>query len=229
MAVILQVETSTEVCSVSLSENGLLINCFESSESNSHTERLTLLIKQSLAEAGLKMSQLDAVAIGDGPGSYTSLRVGVATAKGICYATGCPIIALDSLTTLSYGIPDELLNENDCIIPMIDAKRMEVYCSVFDINRNKKKPTEAIILQENSFLAFSGNKNQIHLCGNGSEKWFKNFATEQFKLHHKKTSSSYMTIPAHMAYEKKLFADLNFYIPNYFKAPNITKSSKKLL
>jgi tRNA threonylcarbamoyladenosine biosynthesis protein TsaB len=229
MALILQLETSTEVCSVALSKNGQLIHCYETSDSNSHTEKLTLLISKCMNDAGHKISQIDAVAVSDGPGSYTSLRIGVATSKGICYATGCPLIIVNSLNTLANGITKDKIHPNDIIVPMIDARRMEVYMAVFDDTFNIIDPTKAVILDSDSFSLFAGTKNRIHLCGNGAQKWWDIYATDQFSIHHTTTSAKYMTADAYNAYLEKRFTDMIDYTPNYFKSPNITKSLKKIL
>lgn len=229
MALILQLETSTDVCSVALSKDGELIRCFETSESNSHTEKLTLLISQCMVESGYKISQIDAVAVSDGPGSYTSLRVGVATSKGICYATGCPLITINSLNTLARGIPKDQVHPKDYLIPMIDARRMEVYMAVYDNHCNLIVPTKAEILDGNSFSLYSESKSKIHLCGNGAQKWWDLYASDKFSMHHIRTSAEFMTFEAYSAYNEKRFADLTDYTPNYFKSPNITKSSKNLL
>jgi len=113
-------------------------------------------------DAGYKISQLDAIAVSDGPGSYTSLRIGVATSKGICYATGCPLIVVNSLSTLAYGIPKDKVQASDIIVPMIDARRMEVYMAVFDDSLNIIDPTKAVVLDNDSFSLFTGAKSNIH-------------------------------------------------------------------
>jgi tRNA threonylcarbamoyladenosine biosynthesis protein TsaB len=229
MALILQLETSTDVCSVALSKSGELICCVETTERNSHTEKLTLLISQCMVAAGYKISQIDAVAVSDGPGSYTSLRIGVATAKGICYATGCPLLIINSLNTLVRGIARAEIRPNEYLIPMIDARRMEVYMAVYDDHCNLIAPTKAEILDENSLSIYPEAVSKIHLCGNGAQKWWDLYATDRFSIHHCNTSAAFMTTEAYSAYNEKIFADLTDYTPNYFKSPNITKSSKKLL
>ena len=132
MPIILQLETSTDVCSVAISKDGKLINIAESQVLNSHSEVITLLIQSCLKESDLLISQINAIAISDGPGSYTSLRVGAATAKGLCYGLNIPMIAIDSLQILAAGVSQEYIADEDVIIPMIDARRMEVYTAVFD-------------------------------------------------------------------------------------------------
>lgn len=225
MALILQIETSSEVCSVALSRNGVLLHCFETAEPNSHTSQLTLLIKRCIEASGSSISELSAVAVSDGPGSYTSLRVGAATAKGLCYVVGCPLIAIDSLFILANGISNEKIQKGDFIVPMIDARRMEVYTSVYNAFLDIIETTSAKILDDATFEKY---QNKIlHICGSGSEKFKENFGSEQTIIHHTTTSAIYMTSPAYNAFQAKQFSDLATYTPNYIKGVNITKSSKK--
>ena len=116
MPIILQLETSTDVCSVAISKDGKLINIAESQVLNSHSEVITLLIQSCLKESDLLMSQINAIAISDGPGSYTSLRVGAATAKGLCYGLHIPMIAIDSLQILAAGVSQEYIADEEVII-----------------------------------------------------------------------------------------------------------------
>jgi tRNA threonylcarbamoyladenosine biosynthesis protein TsaB len=227
MPLILQLETSTDICSVAISENGILLSIAEATEANSHTEVITLLIEQCLKESNRSISELDAIAVSDGPGSYTSLRVGVATAKGMCFATECPLIAIDSIEILANGILNEELSSGDLIIPMIDARRMEVYTCVFNAHYHKIEETRALILEENSFLNYENN-NKLHFCGSGAPKFQEKFRKEQYCFHHFQSSAKWMTALAHSAFIKNDFVQLAYYSPNYFKAPNITKSNKKL-
>ncbi|MBK8516883.1 MAG: tRNA (adenosine(37)-N6)-threonylcarbamoyltransferase complex dimerization subunit type 1 TsaB [Saprospiraceae bacterium] len=227
MSLILQLETSSEICSVALSYSGNTLYIAESNIPNSHTERLTLLIKECMDQAGKSFSQLDAVAISAGPGSYTSLRVGVSTAKGLCYAIGIPLIAIDSLLNLAYGIDMELINEADRIIPMIDARRMEVYAAVFKNDYSYFTETASVILENDPFHSLTVGEGTIHVCGSGAIKYYDRYQSERIALHHTKTSASYMCIPASNKFEAGQFEDVAYYTPNYFKSPNITKSVKK--
>ncbi len=225
---ILLLETSTDVCSVSLSCNGDIIQERHTLEANSHTEHLTLLIQSCLAEAGFKPASLDAIAISGGPGSYTSLRIGAATAKGLCYATGCPLISLSSLDILAAGIPKDLLLPGDIIIPMLDARRMEVYLAAYNHHLVKCSEEAPVILGNDSLLAWMKDGNRVHLCGNGASKFMNAFPGQQYMLHHVHTSSVYMQSMALAAFKTQQFEDTAYFTPNYFKAPNITVSSKKL-
>lgn len=225
---LLLLETSTDVCSVSLSCNGEIIEERHTLEANSHTEHLTLLIQTCLVEAGLRPSSLDAIALSGGPGSYTSLRIGAATAKGLCYATGCPLISLSSLDILAAGIPEHLLLPGDFIIPMLDARRMEVYMAVYDHNVMKCSDEAPVILDSDSLKAWMKDGNRIHLCGNGASKFMNAFPGQQYILHHVHTSSVYMQSLALAAFGRQQFEDVAYFTPHYFKAPNITVSSKKI-
>ena len=227
MPTILQLETSTDVCSVAISRDGILLSIAESQVLNSHSEVITLLIETCLNESGLAIQALDAVAISDGPGSYTSLRVGTATAKGLCYGLDIPMLAIDSLQILAAGISQSQIALNDVIIPMIDARRMEVYTAVFDKSLKKIVETHAHILHENSLEELT-KASKVHVCGSGASKFIENFPSEKLTLHHIKTSASYMSHLALDMYLKNEKVDTAYYVPNYFKAPNITKSTKNL-
>ena len=225
MPLILQIETSTEVCSVALCQNGSLLYLAESDEQNSHTEKLTLLIEHCMQQAGYTYHQLDAIALSDGPGSYTSLRIGAATAKGICYTTDKPLITFDSLKILAHGVEVSCLNKDDIIIPMIDARRMEVYTAIYDANYSNVVETHAHILDEHTFVDYKCTK---HLCGSGVEKFIKAYPSDLFKIHHTKTSASFMNKLSLDAFNNSQFSDVAYFTPEYFKAPNITKSTKKI-
>lgn len=227
MPTFLQLETSTDICSVAISRDGTLISIAESQVLNSHSEVITLLIEACLNESGLTIQEIDAIAISDGPGSYTSLRVGTATAKGLSYGLSKPMIAIDSLQVLAAGVSQEHIAIDDAIIPMIDARRMEVYVAVFDKRLEKIVDTQAHILHENSLLLLTKSA-KVHLCGSGASKFIENYPSEKLRLHHIKTSASYMSILALDKYQKDEKVDTAYYVPNYFKAPNITKSTKNL-
>ncbi len=153
MTLILHLETATKSCSVALSRDGKILSLKESlTEEFSHGENLTLYIQNVLNEAGIKIDQLHAVSIASGPGSYTGLRIGVSTAKGICYALKIPLIAIDALTSLAIIAREKHPNSNLCA--MIDARRMEVYCSIYDGKMETLLPISAEIIDEESFNLF---------------------------------------------------------------------------
>lgn len=169
MSILLHIETSTTNCSVSISENGNVIALVEQNDAGySHAENLHLFIIKALKTAGLDKSQLDAVAVSKGPGSYTGLRIGVSTAKGICFAIDKPLIAVDTLTVLArqYSIDKTV---NAFIVPLIDARRMEVYSSVYDRNFTQIRATEAEIIDPDSFSNYLDDAN-VYFIGDGAAK-----------------------------------------------------------
>lgn len=171
MSLILILETATKNCSVALTEDGGILESVDFNDGNfSHAEKLHVFIEEICAKAGKKLQELKAVAISKGPGSYTGLRIGVSTAKGLCYGLNIPLISLETLEILSrtYCFENEVA-KNDLLIPMIDARRMEVYTAIFDTQFNKIKDTEALILQENSFDEIIAT-NTCHFIGDGAEK-----------------------------------------------------------
>ena len=168
MAYILHIETSTKQCSVALAHKGkLLTSRVLNSESFSHNEKLHLFISEILEEANLKPKQLDAISVSKGPGSYTGLRIGVAAAKGFCFALDIPLIALNSLEILVQGVTQA---EFELIIPMMDARRMEVYTAIFDGSKNWINQTSALVLNQNSFKEIVKDKTVLFL-GNGTNKF----------------------------------------------------------
>lgn len=164
MNYILNIETATKNCSVSLARNGETILCKEIAEEGySHAEKLHVFIEEIIKESQLNIKDLTAVAVSKGPGSYTGLRIGVSTAKGLCYALGIPLISVDTLAVLAQAVTQN----NGLIVPMIDARRMEVYSAVFDQNYNKIKEVQAEILTENSYSEVT---DTIYIVGDCQEK-----------------------------------------------------------
>jgi len=161
---ILNIETATKNCSVSLARNGETILCKEIAEEGySHAEKLHVFIEEIIKESQLNIKDLTAVAVSKGPGSYTGLRIGVSTAKGLCYALGIPLISVDTLAVLAAAVT----HNDGWIVPMIDARRMEVYSAVFDQNYNKIKDVQAEILTENSYSEVT---DTIYIVGDCQEK-----------------------------------------------------------
>ena len=172
MAKILSIETSTGVCSVAYSENGKVIASKELFQVNSHASNLTVLIEELFAlEKTPEMKELDAVAVSSGPGSYTGLRIGVSTAKGICYALNKPLIAIDSMHILAQPIVDQHGNSDKETVfcPLMDARRMEVYTAIFDRSLILKEEISAKIVDEETFTKWL-DKYQVVFFGNGADK-----------------------------------------------------------
>lgn len=166
MALILNLETATKVCSVSLAQNGTEVITKEIlTEQFSHAENLNIFIEEVFKAAKKKLDELDAVAVSEGPGSYTGLRIGASTAKGLCYALDKPLIAINSLKSLAALVDTDC----DLICPMFDAMRMEVYAALFDKRLVEVQKTDAVIVDENSFSSFLANQT-ILFTGPGAEK-----------------------------------------------------------
>lgn len=211
---ILCLETSTKNCSVSLSANGQLLAVKELAEDNySHAENLHVFIDALLREAGVEKKQLSAVAVSQGPGSYTGLRIGVSAAKGLCYALNIPLIALDTLTVLAQ---QKTITVGK-IIPMIDARRMEVYTAIFNEQHQETTSVSAKIIDENSF---SDLAEDLYFIGDGAEKCqtLLDKNNHHFDLDIKYPSAKDMCALAFEKYEKKSFEDVAYFEPHYLKA-----------
>ena len=165
MSYILHLETSTKVCSVALSNDGKLIALKESNEINyAHGENLTLFIQAVLKNASVHLNALSAVSIASGPGSYTGLRIGVSTAKGLCYALEIPLIAVDALFSLAQIAAEK--HPNSILCPMIDARRMEVFNAVYSPTLSCLKPISADVIVADSYADFE----PFIFFGDGAEK-----------------------------------------------------------
>lgn len=225
MSLILNIETATEICSVSLSENQSLISIAESSEARSHASVLTLLIQKVFSESSFQFSDLDAIAVSKGPGSYTGLRIGVATAKGLCYALNKPLIAINTLKTmaslfLSSHYKSEIVNRKSKVLfcPLIDARRMEVYTAVFDESLNLISETRAEIINENSFSEFLKN-HKLFFFGDGVTKC-RNLIKQHPNASFTEgfiTSSQGMIYLSEQAFVKQDFEDIAYFEPFYLK------------
>lgn len=170
MALILNIDTSTEVCSVVLADDSYVIAERETFHPMSHGSLLSVYIREILEEKKLKVSDLDAVAISKGPGSYTGLRIGVSTVKGLCYGAGIPLISVNTLKQITYGAVSKVKDASNVLFcPMIDARRMEVYTSVYNYKLEVVEEISAKIIDEHSFADLL-NKSKIYFFGNGAEK-----------------------------------------------------------
>lgn len=216
MATILNIETSTEICSVTISENGELLYKKETSEGLSHSKLLTVFIEEILAENNFKLNQLDAVAVSKGPGSYTGLRIGVSVAKGLCYGLGIPLIAVNSLEIMATFAALKS-TENMLFCPMIDARRMEVYTALYNSKGEEIKPVSAEIIEGN-FLAEYLEDSKILFFANGAEKC-KALITHPNAIFNgpNKTSAQFMQKLTAEKYNNKEFEDLAYFEPFYLK------------
>src|ERR1043165_1652616 len=168
MSLILSLETSTSVCSVALHHEGRIVAASEIHIEQSHASKLAVLIDEVVKLSGHSMSALKAITISSGPGSYTGLRIGTSTAKGLCYALNIPLIAVDTLYLMAAQINGYNI-ANAMLCPMIDARRMEVYCFVTDAELQTLQPVEAKVIDESSFQNFL-EQGQVIFFGNGAAK-----------------------------------------------------------
>ncbi|MCC5927678.1 MAG: tRNA (adenosine(37)-N6)-threonylcarbamoyltransferase complex dimerization subunit type 1 TsaB [Cyclobacteriaceae bacterium] len=165
---IISIETATPVCSVSLYADGKLQAMFESYLEKSHSKYLTVLIQEIVRSADLTLSDINAVAVSKGPGSYTGLRIGTSTAKGLCFGLDIPLISVDTLEAMACGV-SKYMAEDILLCPMLDARRMEVYSCIYDHQLQAITETEAIVIDSESFTSFLGNA-KIAFFGNGAAK-----------------------------------------------------------
>ncbi len=219
MPLLLSLETSTRMCSVALSENGRLLGLKELGGEYSHAENLTLFIEDVFLTANRKIGELDAVAISKGPGSYTGLRIGVSTAKGLCFALGIPLIGVGTLEALFSAFQTLAKMDEDVKVfcPMLDARRMEVYCQLFDETGNEIEPVSAKIIVADSFLNHL-EKGKVVFFGEGAMK-----CREMIKhpnavfVDDIVPSAKYMIRLAEQRFEKKVFEDVAYFEPFYLK------------
>ncbi|MCR4848623.1 MAG: tRNA (adenosine(37)-N6)-threonylcarbamoyltransferase complex dimerization subunit type 1 TsaB [Bacteroidales bacterium] len=218
---ILCLETATPVCSVALNDGTKNLALRECKGQNAHSEKITIYIDEVLREAGINYQQLDAVAVSKGPGSYTGLRIGVSTAKGVCYAADKPLMAIDTLHAMAYGMRDHLgaqLQPSDLLVPMIDARRMEVYCSVFNASLVSLKSTEALVVDEHSFDDLLDG-HRLWLFGDGAPKLkvlFKEVPQIQI-VDDFAPSAAYMATLSDQALKAGDFVDVAYFEPYYLK------------
>lgn len=225
MGLILNIETATNVCSVALANNGILLSFRESIKDKSHSALLSVFIDEILKDNKITVSQLDAVAVSMGPGSYTGLRIGVSTAKGLCYGGNIPLISLNTLKIMAFGIiNNRILNKkhlatinNTLLCPMIDARRMEVFTAIYDHLNHPVEDTQAKIITPSSFDKYLYNKKLIFF-GTGANKCsgiIKNnnaLFIEKFN-----TSARYMIRLSEEAFKKERFENVAYFEPYYLK------------
>ncbi len=243
MALILNIETATTVCSVSLAKDGRLISLKEQNGDYSHAENLTLFIEDVCKQANVNLFQVDAIAISKGPGSYTGLRIGVSTAKGLCYSLDKPLIALDTLKYLSIAVSsrDVTVSSNEekssrnvtlsgvegrnfdgritsLFCPMLDARRMEVYCAIYDSDGNVLKETAAEIIDEHSFSDVL-KTNKVIFFGDGASKCKEIFSknSNAVFIDDIVPSAKDMVTLSEKAYNEKQFEDVAYFEPFYLK------------
>lgn len=225
MGVILNIETATTNCSVSVAKNGKLLALKEHDTPNySHSEQLHVFIKEVLSDAGMAMQDLNAIAVSKGPGSYTGLRIGVSAAKGLSFSLDIPLISVSTLESMAYQVEPGSI---DYIIPVLDARRMEVYSAVFDTNHQRIRETRAQIIDANSFSAYSDAGTTL-LIGSGAEKCRDILEDPNFNFNTTIVPSAKEM--AKLAYKKSSngeFEDVAYFEPYYLKDFMVSKPKKK--
>jgi tRNA threonylcarbamoyladenosine biosynthesis protein TsaB len=232
---IILIETSTSLCSTAIVEDGRVVCERLSSEPRVHASMTAPYVSEMLKELGLKVRDCSAVAVGKGPGSYTGLRVGVSTAKGLCFGAGIPLISVGTLDTLVWQAVDEGLLPEGCkyIIPMVDARRMEVYTGIFTPDGRQVSPTVAQVVTEESFRE-QLTEGPVLFIGDGAEKCREVIGALRQAQGPEVTfvqccpKASGMRIPAVKALKEKTFEDVAYFEPFYLKEFMTTVSKKKL-
>jgi tRNA threonylcarbamoyladenosine biosynthesis protein TsaB len=235
MALILNIETATEVCSVALTNAEGVVDFRENIEGRSHAALLTTFIDDIFHKNMIQPHQLYAIAVSSGPGSYTGLRIGVSVAKGLCYGANVPLIPISTLQSMAFGfianLPDTLKNEHEDVLycPMIDARRLEVYTALFNSQGAFQSSITAEIINENSFYHILAQK-KVFFFGNGSDKcnglikhpnaiFYSGFYP----------SAKDMAKLSEQAYEEKKFTDIAYFEPYYLKDFIATTPKNKVL
>lgn len=232
MSLILGIETATKICSVAISRDEKLLALKEIGGEYSHSENLNHFIELACAEAKITLNQLDAIAISKGPGSYTGLRIGVSTAKGLCYGLDKPLIAVDTLKAMAVRLIDSLSDSENwggaLFCPMIDARRMEVYTALYNSNFEMIEPISAKIIDENSFTNFL-DKNKVVFFSDGAEKCkllLNNHPNAVF-IDNVEPSAQYVNQLAFEKFNNLEFEDVAYFEPYYLKEFLATTPKKR--
>ncbi len=235
MPLILCIETGTDVCSAALSENGVPVAVRESAEGRDHARRLGRFVREVMSDRGIVPADLDAVAVGRGPGSYTGLRIGVSFAKGLCYGLGIPLLSADSLESLAAaavaGLREGRLKadgwEGALLCPMIDARRMEVYDELFDASLNRLRGPQAEIIGPDSFREYTESGRRMLLFGSGAEKCGEILSSPLIERIPVTASATGMCADAEAALLAGETEDTAYFEPFYLKDFVITASKKR--
>ena len=223
MALILNLETATKNCSVSLAKNGETIAIKEMNDgSYSHGEMLHTFISEVLQQANLTYNDLDAIAVSKGPGSYTGLRIGVSAAKGLCFSLDLPLISCDTLKALALSSTAE----DGVIAPLLDARRMEVYSAVFSTENEVIRKIEAEIIEEDSFQAYL-EQSKVTFLGDGAQKCKGIITHSNARFEDDKfPSANEMSKLSFEKFENKDFEDVAYFEPFYLKDFVVTTKKK---
>ena len=230
MSCILNIETSTNVCSVALSQDGVCLYEDVNMEGPSHAQVLAGYVKNAVSFADSHAIPIDAIAISKGPVSYTGLRIGVSEAKGVAYGRDAKLLSVPTpkLLTVPILLGHEELPEDALLCPMIDARRMEVYCALYDRALNEVVQTQALVIDSDSFKEYL-DKQPIYFMGNGADKCVETIQHPNAHFIKNIVPRAKNMIPlAEMAMAKEQFEDVAYFEPFYLKEFVATKSKKLL-
>ena len=228
---ILCIDTATDICSVALSINGEPTDSLEATDDKSHARLISVLIKKLLSQNQLTTADLHAVAVSEGPGSYTGLRIGVSAAKGICYAKKIPLIAISTLESMAAGFikTHSDIQQDSILIPTLDARRMEIYYATFTKNLKQQSKDKPLVVNEDTFQEFK-NESCVIIMGSGAHKCKATLRlTNAVYFSEAINKAKYMTAIANEQYKKQNFEDVAYFEPAYLKPFLATKSKKNLL
>lgn len=227
--IILHIETSTNVCSVALSDQEKCIFTVSDAQGQNHAALLSSFIEKALEKLRAENKKPDAVAVSSGPGSYTGLRIGVSTAKGLCYALDIPLIAVNTLQVMTKAAIDASSEKDIWFCPMIDARRMEVYAAVYNSKWNELRKTQPDIIDESSYQDLL-KEHKVAFFGNGSGKCKDSITSDNAVfLENIVPLAENMISFAVAAFEKKDFVDVAYFEPFYLKEFQATTPKKSIL
>lgn len=216
MSILLSLETSTKMCSVALHKDGILLSYSSFMLEKSHSKVIIPLIDNILKDASLKREEIQAVAVAKGPGSYTGLRIGVSTAKGLCYALDIPLIGVSTLEAMAFEV-NKYNYTRSHLCPMVDARRMEVYCAVYNNDNKEVEPVSASVIDAESFKVLL-EKKEVIFFGDGSSKCRKVITSKNARfLDQIYPSALGIGALATNAYNQGRFEDLAYFEPFYLK------------
>ncbi|HEY0299115.1 MAG TPA: tRNA (adenosine(37)-N6)-threonylcarbamoyltransferase complex dimerization subunit type 1 TsaB [Arachidicoccus sp.] len=220
MALILSIDTATEHAIVSLANAYHILASEENEEPMNHASFVQPAIARILSKSNLKLSEIDAVAVSAGPGSYTGLRVGLSSAKGLCFALNKPLIVLNTLQIMAQQAALQIGKNEALYCPMIDARRMEVFAALFNFSLNEIQKTSALILTDESIAdTFSQEGKETIFFGSGAKKWEAIAPKRNFTFYHEKLNASQaINLLAQQCFREQSFADLAYSEPLYSKS-----------
>lgn len=220
MSLILNIDTATENATIAIAQDGITLSWAENPDQKDHAAWIHTAIKKLVADAGIMLNDLNAVAVTAGPGSYTGLRVGMASAKGFCFALDIPLITENTLRVMALAA----VNTNDenkpgrkmLVCPMIDARRMEVFTAIFDTNLGESMPSSAVVLDPHTFDAYF-NDSEILFFGNGSAKFRQLISNPNAIFEEVKWSAKELAVLSHQKFLDQKFDDIAYAEPLYLK------------